>query len=60
MLALIGILLCFLIVFKAFEILQIAYCSEGARGLPLGVIAVIVSLIIAFFGISALLNASTP
>jgi hypothetical protein len=51
MIPLIGILLCIYLVFKGFEIFQIAWCSEDPplSALIIGVIAVLASIVIAGF-----------
>jgi hypothetical protein len=49
---LIGYLLCFYLVFKGFEIFQVALCStktEKGGAMTLGVLAIIAAVILAFF-----------
>lgn len=48
MIPLIGILLCIYLVFKGFEIFQIAWCApERSSGVVLGAIAITISVLIA-------------
>lgn len=51
MIPLIGILLCIYLVFKGFEILQIAICSDSARwtAFIIGAVAVVSSIVIGAF-----------
>jgi uncharacterized membrane protein len=51
MIPLIGILLCIYLVFKGFEIFQIAYVVQGAprTSIVRGVVAIIASIVIAGF-----------
>jgi len=62
MIPLIGILLCIYLVFKGFEIFQIAYCAENppTGGMVIGVIAAIAGILIAIvFGMMFLSSGSS-
>lgn len=62
MIPLIGILLCVYLVFKGFEIFQIAYCSPQLKvgGIVIGIVAVIASIVIAAVFAYMFLASSLP
>lgn len=62
MIPLIGVLLCIYLVFKGFEIFQIAYCSTPVKvvGIVIGAIAVVASIIIAAIFSYLFIESSLP